>query len=209
MRVLTSAMLLLLCAAGAAAIDCTEDEPMDLPPTPIVINFANGSYRLSGAESPVVFDFYGNGAPVRMGWTAEGTDTAFLCLDRDYSGAIENGSELFGNATVLSNGKRARNGFDALIEFDANHDMTIDEQDAIWSELLVWRDLNHDAVSQIDELARLDGSGVAAISLDYHFSGRVDPSGNALRFQSKVWIAEADQRATPRALYDVFFIPVM
>ncbi|HYK00711.1 MAG TPA: hypothetical protein VE974_03085 [Thermoanaerobaculia bacterium] len=210
MRILISAAtLFLLCAATAAAIDCTDDDESDLPPTPIIINFENGSYRLTGAESPVTFDFYGTGDSLRMGWTAADTDQAFLCLDRNGSGTIENGTEFFGNATPLSGGRRAGNGFKALLAFDDNHDLLIDAQDAIWTELLLWRDRNHDAVSQFEEISHLDTSGVTAISLEYHWTGRVDPTGNALRYQSKVWIAEADKRATPRPLYDVYFVSLM
>jgi hypothetical protein len=208
MRILISAALLILCTASASAIDCTTDPSTGLPSTPIVINFMKGPYLLTGAESPVTFDFYGTGQPLRMGWTAAEADLAFLCLDRDYSGTIDSGTEFFGNATRLADGSRAKNGFEALAEFDDNHDLLINEQDSIWSELVLWRDLNHDAVSQLDELVPVVNSGVAAISLHYHFNGRQNSSGNALRYQSKVWIAEDDGRATPRPVYDVFFVRV-
>jgi hypothetical protein len=195
-------------ATSGAAIDCTIDPVTGLPSTPIVINFAHGAYRLTGAESPVTFDFFATGQPIQMGWTAPQADEAFLCLDRDHSGTIEDGTELFGNAARLMDGTRADHGFEVLLELDDNHDFVIDVRDSIWPELLLWRDLNHDAVSQSDEMSRLDGSGVAAIGLDYHWSGRVDPSGNALHYQSKVWIGEAGRHPTPRPLYDVFFVRV-
>lgn len=207
MRIVTSLALLILCAASSSAIDCTTDPTTGLPPTPIVINFANGPYRLTGAESPVTFDFFATGQPVRMGWTAGEADVAFLCLDRNYSGTIDSGAEFFGNATRLTNDTRAQNGFEALGDFDDNRDFVVDEQDSIWSQLVLWRDLNHDAISQLDELEHVVDSGVKAISLHYHWTGRVDSSsGNALRYQSKVWIAEGDKRATPRPVYDVFFV---
>lgn len=208
MRTLTLVALLILCAANSRAVDCTTDPATGLPPTPIVINFAKGPYLLTGAESPVTFDFYATGQPLQMGWTAAEADIAFLCLDRDYSGTIDNGAEFFGNATRLADGTRAQNGFAALGEFDGNRDSVVNEQDAIWSELILWRDLNHDAVSQLDELVRVVDSGVSAISLRYHFTGRADESGNALRYQSKVWIAEVERRPTPRPVYDVFFVRV-
>jgi hypothetical protein len=208
MRIVASVALVLLCAASGSAIDCTIDPATGLPPTPIVINLAKGPYRLTGAESPVTFDFYATGQPTRMGWTAPEADLAFLCLDRDYSGTIDNGAEFFGNATRLTSDIRAQNGFEALTEFDDNHDFAVDEQDAIWTQLILWRDVNHDAISQLDELVRVVDSGVAAISLRYHWSGRLDSSGNALRYESKVWIAEEDKRATPRPVYDVFFVRV-
>jgi hypothetical protein len=105
--------------------------------SPIIINFENGGYRLTGANAPVSFDMLGNGHPVLMGWTAAGADEAFLWLDRNHSGRVTNGSQLFGNFTPLLNGHLAKNGFEALAEFDENHDGVIDDHDPIWSQLLL------------------------------------------------------------------------
>ena len=212
MRIGKSAPLLVLCltwVSSAPAIDCREYPTAYVPSSPIVINLDDGPYRLTGAESPVTFDFYASGQMVRMGWTAADAAAAFLCLDRDASGSIENGTELFGNVTPLNDGTRARNGFDVLVELDTNRDLIIDDQDPIWSELVLWTDANHDAISQFDELMPIAESRVAAIGLDYHWNGRVDPSGNALRYQSKVWIGTGNERPTPRPVYDVFFVPVI
>src|SRR5205823_12603124 len=90
--------------------------------SPIVINFSTGGYRLSGADSPVLFDISNEGHVRRIGWTAAGAEEAFLCLDRNGDGQITNGSELFGNATPLKDGSLADNGFQALADFDDNHD---------------------------------------------------------------------------------------
>lgn len=66
-----SAVVLLFFAMSAAAQD-----PCDPPPpeedveecsyacSPIVINLAHGTYRLTGAESPVAFDIRNTGQPV-------------------------------------------------------------------------------------------------------------------------------------------------
>lgn len=205
MRVLTSATVIILVATGAAAI-CMDDGHKEL--CPIVINFAHGPYHLTGAESPVMFDIQATGEPVLMGWTASGADEAFLCIDRDQNGRIDNGAELFGNAVTLSDGTRARNGFVALAEFDENYDRVVDDQDQVWSELLLWRDLNHDGISQPYEMTPVGGSELAAISLNYHWTGRRDSSGNTLRYQSQVWISDASNRATPRPVYDIFFVLV-
>lgn len=204
MRVSTLVTLLSLFAVNASALgDCPPP-----PNCPIVINFGNGPYRLTGAESPVQFDFFGNGQPVRMGWTAAGSEAAFLGLDRNWNGLIDNGAELFGNVTPLDDGSKAKNGFVALAQFDENRDGIVDYHDQIWSELLLWRDVNHDAVSQMDEIARVADSDLAAIGLDYHWTGRVDQSENEFRYQSKVWIAEGKKHPTPRPVYDIFFVPV-
>jgi hypothetical protein len=106
--------------------------------SPIVINF-EGGYELTGVNDPVLFDIKGTGAPVLIGWTAAGSDEAFLWLDRNGNGAVDGGSELFGTATRLINGDRASNGFEALRELDSNSDSLIDVRDATWGALGLWR----------------------------------------------------------------------
>lgn len=190
---------------GGCGYSCQEGRGAD---SPIVINFENGGYRLTGTNAPVLFDIDATGHAFWIGWTAAGTSEAFLALDRDGDGAITSGAEMFGNATPLESGQRAANGFDALAEFDDNHDGVIDSRDTIWSSLLLWTDLNHDGVSQPSELRPLNGSSVLAISLAYHWTGRRDPSGNTFRYQSQVWIVNSAGHAAARPLYDIFFAPL-
>jgi hypothetical protein len=175
--------------------------------SPIVINFENGSYRLTGTNDPVVFDISGTGHPVRIGWTKRGADEAFLALDRDHDGKITSGVELFGTVTPLGDGSIAGNGFNALAQSDENHDGVIDEHDAIWSQLLLWRDWNHDAISQPSELTPVAASSWRGIALEYHWTGRRDSWGNSFGYESRVWIANGN-RITPRPVYDIFFAPV-
>lgn len=174
--------------------------------SPILINFERGPYRLTGAESPVLFDISASGTPIRIGWTAADADEAFLWLDRDHDGIVDSGAELFGTATPLHDGHTASNGFIALREFDDDADRRIDSTDAIWSRLLLWRDRNHDGHTQPDEIGPVDGSGIVAISLDEHWTGRRDASGNGFRYQSTIWITRGANRAVPEPVYDVFFV---
>lgn len=173
--------------------------------SPIVINFGNGGYRLTGADLPVTFDIAGNGHPVSIGWTAAGADEAFLCLDRDHNGKIDSGAELFGNAMLMQDGTPAPNGFVVLAQFDDNRDGMIDERDAILGRLLLWRDVNHDGISQPYELTPVVGSALAAISLDFHWTGRRDASGNDFRYESQVLIRDAMNQARRHPVYDIFF----
>ncbi|HEV2722884.1 MAG TPA: bacteriocin fulvocin C-related protein [Thermoanaerobaculia bacterium] len=206
--------VLLIClgiARGATAQIC--DPPSQCSAdwvsgcSPIVINFENGSYRLTGANDPVMFDISGTGHPVRIGWTKPGADEAFLALDRDHDEKITSGVELFGTTTPLADGSSAGNGFKALAQYDDNHDGVIDEQDAIWFQLLLWRDLNHDGISQPSELTPVAMSSLKSISLDYHWTGRRDQWGNGFKYESTVSIAK-ERAVTSRPVYDIFFVPV-
>jgi hypothetical protein len=177
--------------------------------SPIVINFENGDYRLTGRNSPVLFDMRGNGHPLLMGWTAAGADEAFLWLDRNHNGKVTSGAELFGNFTPLKNGRMAINGFEALAEFDANRDGIIDDRDPIWSRLMLWRDLNHNALSESSEVSPLDASDVTAIDLDDHWTGRHDQWGNAFRYKSLISIRNRSGHAVRKQpVYDIFFVSV-
>ena len=67
-------------------------------------------------------------------------------MDRNENGIIDDGSELFGNQTILSNGRQAVDGYQALAELDDNKDGIIDASDTSWSKLLVWIDNGDDII---------------------------------------------------------------
>jgi uncharacterized repeat protein (TIGR02543 family) len=177
--------------------------------SPIIINFESGGYRLTGRNAPVLFDMAGNGHPSMVGWTAAGADEAFLWLDRNHNGRVTSGAELFGNFTRLQNGQLARNGFEALREYDVNSDGVIDDRDPIWPRLMLWRDLNHNGVSEPNELAPLEGSGVTSIDLHYHWSGRHDSWRNEFKYESLVSITnDKGHGVHKQPVYDIFFAPL-
>jgi hypothetical protein len=180
---------------------CQEGSGAD---SPIVINFANGDYSLTGSDAPVSFDMRATGHPISIGWTAAATAQAFLCVDRDGDGAITSGAELFGNATPLNDGQRADNGFQALAELDDNHDGIIDDRDSIWGSLLLWTDTNHNGISEPSELMPASDSPLEGIVLDYHWAGRHDAFGNLFRYQSRVLIRR-QAHVVSAPVYDIFF----
>jgi hypothetical protein len=156
---------------------------------------------LSGADDPVSFDLDASGTPERVTWTARGSAIAFLALDRNGNGVIDNGSERFGNHTPLPSGGIAANGFAALAAFDDNHDGVIDASDAIWPHLLLWVDANHDGISQPDELTRLTDSGITRLALTDHWTGRRDAVGNTLRYEALFY-----RGSVAHPYYDVYFV---
>lgn len=179
------------------------------PYSPIVVNFDAGDYKLTGSNSPVRFDMRGDGQPPLIGWTAADRDEAFLWLDRNHNGRVTSGAELFGNFTPLKSGKLARNGFEALAEFDTNHDGIIDDRDPVWSQLQLWRDLNHDGISEPSESSPLAGSSVSAIDLQYHWTGRRDNWGNTFRYEALISLLDASGHGIQKKpAYDIFFASV-
>jgi len=179
--------------------------------SPIILDLDDNGFDLTGLLNSVQFDMDSDGFPNELGWTSAGTRDAFLALDRNRNGQIDNGAELFGNQTPLSIGHKADNGFVALAEFDrpalgGNGDRRITAKDAIWVSLLVWVDSNHNGRSEANELESLDRAGVVRLETRYHLSRRKDRHGNLFRFVSKAWHEDKKGKVRPQKVYDVFFV---
>jgi hypothetical protein len=183
--------------------ECGEFEPWPCGQnSPIILDLGNDSYRLTSPANGVRFDLRNQGRTVQTAWTRTGAENAFLALDRNGNGLIDNGSELFGDSTPLRSGQRASNGFEALSELDDNRDGVVDANDAQWSEVLLWTDRDHNGVSTGDELEPIAGSAVTAIETDYKVTGCKDRWGNQFRYQSAFHYGSAP---SIRTCYDVVF----
>ena len=178
--------------------------------SPILIDVRGDGYRMTDATRGVPFDFNGDGQiKGRISWTAANTDDARLVLDRNANGLIDNGAELFGNATAqpTPGEGESRHGFRALAEFDradegGNSDGVIDKHDAVYARLRLWQDANHNGLSEAGELSALEALDVAALELDYKESKRTDEDGNAFRYRAKV--RDAKGARVGRWAWDVF-----
>jgi hypothetical protein len=180
------------------------------PNCPILIDLDGNGYHLVGLENAVQFDINNNAAPDMVSWTRAGERDAFLCLDRNGNGRIDNGGELFGDSTLLASGQRAANGFLALAEFDTtemggNGDGRISQTDAVFDRLRLWVDWNHDGASSPGELSTLQSGGVVEISTNYVLTPRQDQYGNRFRYLSLAKLRNAAGLVRAAPIWDVIF----
>lgn len=180
--------------------------------SPILLTLGSNAFSLTSISGGVEFDLNGDGIRERVSWTAADNDDAFLWMDRNGNGIVDGGQELFGNVTPLSwtlSGPSASNGFEALGWFDLSAnggvpDGSIDSNDAVFSLLRLWRDSNHDGVSQDGEILTLSSAHIQWISLTTFESRRRDQFGNLFKYWAHVQALNHQGAPVSRWAYDVY-----
>lgn len=163
-------------SAARATHPCTSPLVLDMDGNlPLATNPVNG----------VEFDINGDGVKERIGWPV---GDAFLWIDLNRNGRVDDGTELFGTSFLLPSGEFAENGFEALAiydqpEFGGNSDGLISPRDLGWAWLRLWVDSNRDGTSQREEISTLREKGVVWIGLDYTESDFIDGGGNFHAFR--------------------------
>jgi hypothetical protein len=175
--------------------------------SPIVIDVNGDGYKLTNMLNGVNFDFDKNGVKERLSWIAADSDDAWLVLDRNQNGVIDDGTELFGNMTpqpfsVDANGFLALGQFDQLIN-GGNQDGVISDHDLVYYQLRLWQDANHNGVTDDGELSTLQSHSILEISLKHEESKHSDEFGNLFRYKGKIKIAAGIQ-LVDREIWDVF-----
>lgn len=172
------------CTPGETPDSCHSCE-LDESGVPDLVELCGGDE----GSTPLVLRF---DEPVRFASSSAGFDlgpqcgatdwvdaaTPWLALDRDGSGTIDGGHELFGSATVLRSGAVAEHGFIALAELDGDGDGRISAADPEFARLLLWADRDADRRSSGWELDPIGAAGLVAIDLTYRRDRQCDARGN-------------------------------
>lgn len=177
--------------------------------SPIVLDLAGtlGPARVTTGvlDAHARFDLDADGQREATGWIAPGA--GLLAMDRNGNGRIDDGRELFGEATRDARGVQAENGYEALARLDADGDGIVGPRDPQYHALLVWTDDDGDGASSPAELHTLPALGITAVGTA---SVPVAPAAESPPFAN---IAGLESRffGPPRcgsagcASYDVYF----
>jgi len=138
------------------AMQSCDDKPETYDP--LVIDLNNDGIKGTNLDYKINFDLDNNGFKEATSWIDN--NDAFIAIDKNNNGTIDNGSELFGNKSISNNAyaytnPNAKNGFESLKELDSNNDDIIDEKDKEFTNLLLWQDKNSNGISETDELIKL------------------------------------------------------
>lgn len=101
--------------------------------------------------------------PVKISWPSflKEENIYFLAVDKNENRIVDNGSELLGDVNGFED------GFLNLAIYDENKDKVIDEKDAVFKKLILWKDSNHNGKCEKSEVKSLKDLGVVSISLEY------------------------------------------
>ena len=157
--------------SGQGLIKDDDKDPNDDKPetyNPLAIDLNNDGIKGTNLDYKINFDLDNNGFKEATSWIDN--NDAFITIDKNNNGAIDNGSELFGNKSISNNAyaytnPNAKNGFESLKELDSNNDGIIDEKDKEFTNLLLWQDKNSNGISETDELIKLSDK-VKSINLN-------------------------------------------
>ena len=161
-------------------------QSMGATPGFLVVDLDNDGYALSSASEGVAFDLDTDGRPERIGWTSPSANDGFLGLDLDRNGIISDARELFGTAFRKRSGRSAHEGFDGMVDLYQSLGLQkgglFDEADAVYPNMLLWFDRNHDGRCQSGEALRLPAAGLISVATAYRLiprEKRTHQSGNA------------------------------
>ncbi len=176
--------------------------------SPIVLDLSGKENlkTLSISEAGVLFDLDANGSTERVGWVAP--PGILLARDLNGNGKIDDGRELFGQATLLRTGLKAPNGYEALKDLDTEGRGYLDEELPVFKELLGWSDRNANGKSEPGELVPITKLGITRLSVAYlRVPEFAHPGENPILYQSRFFGPKACGSEGCRS-YDVFFLSV-
>jgi len=163
-------------------------------PQPLLMDMGGAAIQLTSPELGVEFDLDGDGRREQVAWTKRDSRVGFLAVDWNRNGFIDSGHELIGAASGPRDAFQelaAYDGFSTQDDFNKainrTPDGVITAADAIFHRLLLWTDLNHNGLSEENEIVSLANLKITEIDLREVVIGRNDDHGNSFRSEAKAY----------------------
>ncbi|EJN10300.1 Ca2+-binding protein, RTX toxin [Herbaspirillum sp. YR522] len=150
---------------------------------PVVFDLnGDGIKTVAKEDAGIVFDIDSSGFYKATSWISK--QDAFLVLDRNYNGIIDDASEIFSNGYVSD----AARGLAGLTWVDANGDGNITSYDPVFNELRIWQDVDGNGVVNNGEVRSLQEWGITALQ---YALGTYDRNGQTYQLASPDLQADA------------------
>lgn len=134
-------------------------------------------------------------------WPENGSSGEFLALDLNGNGKIDTKSELFTDTD------EAKNGFEALKQYDNNKDSKIDAKDEVFAKLILWKDENGNGESENREMKKASEK-LVSISLNYNGRTRIAIGDRAeQREESEIVFRNPAGKRVKGKIIDYWFSP--
>ena len=144
---------------------------------PLALDFAEPGSALN--KNSVDFDLDSDGQTESM--RMPGSNSAVLFVDRNHNGKADDGSELFG--------PQSGNGFAELAKLDSDGNGWIDEGDAAYADLKLWR-MDDDGKTSVESLAAAGVGALSTQSAETPFTIKEDGASVGQVRASSVWLGE-------------------
>lgn len=152
---------------------------------PLVFDLKGDGIQTTGIKNGALFDMTGNGKLERTSFVTD--DDFLLALDHNKNGSIDSIKELFGDANGFAD------GIAELSSYDTNKDGMINEQDEVWSELVLFN-YTHGIVP-------ISQAGISEISLDRRDVNGISNMGDRYSGEISFFL----ENGTERTARDYYF----
>lgn len=139
---------------------------------PLLLDLDGKGFHFDPGNS-YLFDLDADGQEDKLDTLAPGS--AFLAFDKNANGMIDNGTELFGDASG------AQHGFADLARYDDNQDGQIDAQDNVFNSLML---LNFGSEGE-QHLRPLSSQNIESLSLNHQAREQLYAQADQLIFEAK------------------------
>ena len=168
-----------------------EAQGMTVLRDPLILDLNGNGILTTTVENGTYFDFKEDGFKEKTAWADNGD--GILVYDINGNGTIDNAGELFGDRTLLANGTYARNGYEAIKQYDTDKNGQINADDEIFNKLMVWMDADNDGITDEGELKSLTDLQVQSIGIAYTQTSITDANGNTILGQTDVTLTDGSK----------------